>query len=457
MPSQAETPQKPPRRSRRPPRKSTGPIPSQVSSSQDGELSPQTEPDRQINQPTRILRRGDPDTTLDIGPVSDLSTSAPRTPPRPKSMYDGSPNQQQPHHDEFTPEITPKMTKRFTTQGRKQSGPVSPMPALNDTPASAPRRGSATPNRANETPVKAYAGPTFHASPAASSLPMPKFFSKSVPNVDKTKSLKSMMDQDPPDSSSGSEESPSLENIKPLSKPKMGEESPLDIFFRADRQAKDRTGSAPDVRSGMRSQATPFESPFNPQNTPRHHSRQSSAGVMFTLEMDGTSPERSSRATSLENPTTISNQDSPLKAEPSVMSQDDREEQRRAQTIALKKLLYSPRPQISHDGSAGQRPPSSKLRKQISMPTSPENTTTPELPATPTPSRTQNTSKPPVNGHKSTQNGRPFTFDPSSPPAKPIQGKSTAFMHDAMSTRTIENDLRRILKLDVLGDGVAGH
>lgn len=123
-----------------------------------------------------------------------------------------------------------------------------------------------TPNRTNETPIRAYAGPTFHASPAASSLPMPKYFSKSVPNVDKTSSLKTMMEQEAPDTTSGSEESPSQEISQPAHDHRAREESPLDIFFRADREAKAK--ARPTKESGTENpndQARLSASPSGPQ------------------------------------------------------------------------------------------------------------------------------------------------------------------------------------------------
>lgn len=54
--------------------------------------------------------------------------------------------------------------------------------------------GQITPPKLSSTPPsKAYAGPTFHTSPAPSALPMPKFFSKSVPAGT---SLQTMMESD---------------------------------------------------------------------------------------------------------------------------------------------------------------------------------------------------------------------------------------------------------------------
>ncbi|KAI4851942.1 hypothetical protein E4T44_01818 [Aureobasidium sp. EXF-8845] len=85
------------------------------------------------------------------------------------------------------------------------------------------------------TPAKpaAYAGPTFHASPAASNLPMPKFASKSVPPVTTTNSMQAKLDAE---STKLNAPSPSLDNAAPQQLSR--ERSPLDIFFNADRQER---------------------------------------------------------------------------------------------------------------------------------------------------------------------------------------------------------------------------
>lgn len=457
MPAQVETPQKSSRRSRRPSRKSAGPPSSHIALSQHAELSADSEADKHSNQPTRILRRGDPDTISEIAPVVELGSLPPHTPPRPKSIYDGSTYQQPQRHDS-APEIPRNKKRTPKPQGRKQSAPVSSISDIDSTPVSASRRESAPPNHATATPMKAYAGPTFHASPAASSLPIPKFYSKSVPNVDKTKSLKAMMEQEAPDSSSGSEESPFLENVRPFSDPKSREESPLDIFFRADREAKGRTGSTPHVPCSIKTQTDASDSPLGLLKSPRHHSRHSSAGGVFPLEMDGASSEISPGASSLNCATKNATDCSPVNLASSGSNHIDREEQRKAQTLALKKLLYSPRPQISQNGSFSPRPPSSKLRKEIPLPASPDSASTPELPATPTPSLVRKPTTPLTKGPKTLPNGFVSPSHSVTPFGKSNQGRYVISAHETTTTKSIENDLRRILKLDVHGgDGVTGH
>ena len=444
MPVQAESPHKAPRRSRRPPRKSSAPVTSQVYFSQDADLSTEPESDKQSYQPTRILRRGDPADSLGIPSTIDSETPCPQTPPRPKSMYEG-PASGQPNYNNSGSEKPQSKKKTPKAQGRKQSGTAAPLPSTNAAGVAAGRRVSGTPNRTNETPAKAYAGPTFHASPAASALPMPKFFSKSVPNVNKTKSLKTMMEHETPEASSGSDNSPSLEKVHLTLNPTIRDDSPLDIFFRADREAKSRIGSAPNLSSDTRTQASKLDTPSTTQTRPPNHARHSSVGV-FPLEMDGAPPEHPSQPATTNSGLCDSNE---MKME----------EQRKAQTIALKKLLYSPRVQTPQEGVTSQRPPSSKLRKEISMGLSPDGTETPELPASPTSSRPRNIATIPGNVHQMSQDVHASSYQQNTPsPKVPHQGHQPSYANDRSNVRAMENDLRRILKLDVLeSDGVAGH
>lgn len=61
-------------------------------------------------------------------------------------------------------------------RNRDSSPPVQSN--MNETPGRNPKLP--TPSRSSATPSQAYAGPLFHASPAASALPIPKWFSKTV-------------------------------------------------------------------------------------------------------------------------------------------------------------------------------------------------------------------------------------------------------------------------------------
>lgn len=503
-PQQAETPQKNTRGSRRPPRNSASSTPPQLLSTQkDDDFSSDLGRPMESDPPTRILRRGDHDTAPDVSVVGNLELSNPTTPPRPRSMYDGFSNGQ------YQGNRSAPDTNQRRKKGRKSQGGITrtlgaQRPDSTDPSVSTPPQQSLTPNRPIETPVKAYAGPTFHASPAASSLPIPKFLSRSVPNVDKTSSLKSLMEQETIDTTSESDNSPFLENSQLTQDRQAREDSPLDIFFQADRDAKAKAQvGSPAGSNGLRSEL---------QNDVRRRSRQptdSSLGGMFPLEMDGAAPE---------NPDHTNNNEPVTPAPKTLAEAEYGDEQRKAQTLELKKLLYSPMPQRptsssprsgtlsdglgsptpkttprggspgmvpdttsrdqhrhaallalaqkqvsgigTNNGSATQRPPSSKLRKEMSVPSSP-GLQPPELPATPTQSCVQKKSFP-TNSHiQQQQNGYSSPYSPFSsafpPPAKPPGGFQSTPSRHSKDAKSIEEDLRRILKLDVLGgDGVTG-
>ncbi|GAB7343786.1 hypothetical protein MBLNU457_1759t1 [Dothideomycetes sp. NU457] len=90
------------------------------------------------------------------------------------------------------------------------------------------------------TPSKpAYAGSTFQASPAPASLPMPKFFSKSVPSANADGGLQSRMEKEARTSEGRDADTNTL---KPANSGDRGN-SPLDLFFRADREEKARKQS----------------------------------------------------------------------------------------------------------------------------------------------------------------------------------------------------------------------
>jgi hypothetical protein len=143
---------------------------------------------------------------------------------------------------------------------------------------SAPYPISATPAR-NQG---AYAGPTFHASPAPSALPIPKFLSRSVP-------AKARMDPPtpPPEESSDSADSPgslaASPSRPPIAVPPRNRDSPLDLLFKADRAERAKNVNGSPGSSGFFHPA----SPVRPQN----HKQDSygSLNVPFPIELDGDS------------------------------------------------------------------------------------------------------------------------------------------------------------------------
>ncbi|KAJ4302927.1 hypothetical protein N0V90_001818 [Kalmusia sp. IMI 367209] len=135
------------------------------------------------------------------------------------------------------------------------------------------------------TPAKAqgaYAGPTFHASPAPSALPIPKFLSKSVPPK-----THSGPPTPPPEEGSDSGSSPSPSPSRgSIPIPSRHQNSPLDMLFKADRAERARNVNC-----------SPLSAPFSPPNAlpsngrPQHvkHDSFGSLNAPFPIELEANS------------------------------------------------------------------------------------------------------------------------------------------------------------------------
>lgn len=302
-------------------------------------------------KPKIILQRGSSNVlqALDGG----ISTFfAPSTPPRPKSLYDSPPD------GHLSPEVS---NTEEIKKGEQADGPKLPKinrtgiprPNSNSTPQPPFRPITLTPGRSSATPLQAYAGPTFHASPAASALPIPKFFSKSVPAANTGTSLKTMMEKEALEApkktpSDRSGDSPTLAKAQRIGEDQVREESPLDVFFRADREEKEKKrGDSGDAAAGYEAQAVGQSSPT--KSFVRHHSRHvtdSSIGEMFSLDID----DKSLNDTPIQEDSKVlsasgSNSPHPTNAPLEPMVQLSEEVQRKRKTELLKKLLMTPQPQ----------------------------------------------------------------------------------------------------------------
>jgi hypothetical protein len=144
------------------------------------------------------------------------------------------------------------------------------VPGANTSPMALP----ATPAR-NQG---AYAGPTFHASPAPSALPIPKFLSRSVP----PKSRPVPSTPPPEDSSESVSSSPEASPSRaPSSAPQRHVDTPLDMLFKADRAEREKRAK---YRDGKLSSPNLFNptTPARPQ--PHKHD---SFNAPFPIELDG--------------------------------------------------------------------------------------------------------------------------------------------------------------------------
>jgi hypothetical protein len=238
------------------------------------------------------LRNSQSETKSNKSGAASQSTTPPQTPRRDNHAASQNPNPN-------TLESGSKHKSR--NKNRPKNVNTSPAVMRNDrrTPPLTGAQSTGIPfsGRPINTPsTVAYAGPTFHASPAPSALPIPSFYSKSVPDSPGVKGLKSI--KEPP----LKKETPSTRNLftpPSANNPFQREESPLDFFFRADREEKARARSASSTQTAVAATGPfqpPIESPRSSQTPPalpthsrprQGHSSRMSASGMFAMELDG--------------------------------------------------------------------------------------------------------------------------------------------------------------------------
>lgn len=213
--------------------------------------------------------------------------------------------------------------KQGHANGNEQIGPTNgrrKSQAHNRVHNSGNMSDTTQPIKTQATPVKqAYAGPTFHQSPAASALPIPSFYSRSVPAQ-----APKPIAEDPAESV----------DISPPSEgtPTKRESTPLDFLFNAARQAR---GESPAARSGNLS--IPSRSPAGKSPAPREDS-------MFPFELDGGStPGEEDMSLS----SAYKDRMASVRSTRTVSDDHMEEHERKAKTDALKRLLMHQSPQQS--------------------------------------------------------------------------------------------------------------
>ncbi|CAI6333304.1 unnamed protein product [Periconia digitata] len=148
--------------------------------------------------------------------------------------------------------------------------------------SSPPDTDSAT-HQSTTTPAKAhtaYAGPTFHASPAPSTLPIPKFLSKSVPAKTRVGPP-----TPPPDDGSDSGSSPTPSPSRPpIPNRTRHQDSPLNMLFAADRAERARN---PNTNFGPAIFTSPSHSAVDARPEHPRHDSYPSHNAPFPIELDG--------------------------------------------------------------------------------------------------------------------------------------------------------------------------
>ncbi|KAI9683114.1 MAG: hypothetical protein M1829_005905 [Trizodia sp. TS-e1964] len=249
-----------------------------------------------------------------------------------------------------------------------------------------PRNPTATPPRTE------YAGPTFHASPAPSSLPIPSFFSKSVPELPDNDCLGTV----PAEENSGSSEASPTPDSVHIAPDHHAKESPLDIFFRADRKEKARA---------VQRNKTEEQKPADSSKHFDELSQYQSAGFMgnlaqdiFSLDLDTKNPADNNMPRTPGPTHALQERQSAFRAHtapPTMASQKyQTEEQRQAMTQALKDLLSqqprsaasSSRPNYPYQLDPSPSAPSSYLlnsripTQTLSTPSTPSPLSGPQTP-----------------------------------------------------------------------------
>lgn len=211
-----------------------------------------------------------------------------------------------------TPSRKNKKTRKRSNA--KKSGAQSDVGEIGD--PQVPRHNHI--QRVKATPVKelqdqAYAGPTFHQSPAPSALPMPSFYSRSVPTNPVASTI--------PESTDGTFDA------KPKDREELGEKresTPLDFLFNAARQARTTPNAASPARLCSQSGSPAPRSPAVRDGD-----------TDFPFEYDSVDENRS------KAPTPFSQRLAATKT-PKAMSEGGvslTDEERQAKTAALKKAL----------------------------------------------------------------------------------------------------------------------
>lgn len=301
------------------------------------------------------------------------SFQQPTTPPR-TPRKDNQPLSQ---HTSSSTTVEHGSKQRSRNKNRPKNVMTSPAAVRNDrnTPPLTGTQSAGMPSsaRAINTPsTAAYAGSTFHASPAPSALPMPSFFSKSVPDSPGVKGLKSLKGAALPTmDSTPTRATPSIEQLQ-------REESPLDFFFKADREERARSASSTQVLAAANG---PFPPPASPRDsqTPPARSTQSganrmSASGMFAMELDGDRNTGTPFGPAFSTPyserinaaRSVAQLDGPSDQSPQhTQSSLDRSE-------ALKAYLFSGQP-LPAPNSGPVFPPAKSYQAPFAAPTGPRN------------------------------------------------------------------------------------
>ncbi|PLB51802.1 hypothetical protein P170DRAFT_351574 [Aspergillus steynii IBT 23096] len=222
------------------------------------------------------------------------------------------------------------------------------------------RHTSSHPNNAMTPQLKDsphYAGPTFHASPAPSALPIPSFFSKSMPDSDIATSLEP--DNDNSDAGPDLEFTPSKPKPRPQLQHDDNKSTPLDFLFKAAVEARNtQPQSSPEPNK--------TRTPQTDSKTLQQRKAEGVTNGIFSLEMESPKTRSSQIGPSFATPYKDRMNALRSASSPSPPMAELDEDQRRAKTEALKSLLLNPRPQRPSSASTPAHEQTSAFKERPS-------------------------------------------------------------------------------------------
>lgn len=186
-----------------------------------------------------------------------------------------------------------------------------------------------------------YAGPTFHASPAPSALPIPSFFSKSVPDGNYSKPDDS--NDDSPDTETGTSTPTKAKIVPQQPQPQKDAPtaSPLDFLFKAARDARSANHTKDSEDRSVFDQSPPL------RDAAPVRQGEATPGGVFPLELESPDPTKKiSIGPSFATPykdrmNAFRSTSSPSRPMGDTPDQD----QKKVKAEALKNLLLNPTPQ----------------------------------------------------------------------------------------------------------------
>lgn len=270
---------------------------------------------------------------------------------RPKSMQagvsepdhtvsDSGPSPSRPNYTSVATTNPPTQTsterdgQRRKSQGKKTSN--TPKPERTQPHQNAPSQpNSAYSSQRQATPIKqAYAGPTFHSSPAPSALPIPSFYSKSMPAVPSNKTPDIVEEVDTPAQPQTVTHDGAAVETEVATK---RESTPLDFLFEAARQARE-TPQAGSPASRSVNLSVSGDSPLNRSPAPRESGSES----VFPFELDGNVSQTSLLGPAFATPykeriNALRSASASPSTTPPILDKDER----RIKSEALKNLLMN--------------------------------------------------------------------------------------------------------------------